>query len=166
MSYDDVALPVVFQPFTEIFPTSGRALDLACGRGGVAVWLAHRGLDVWGYDVSPVAIAQARELSELSGMTAHCHFAVVDLDDGLPTGPLVDVLVCNRFRDDRLDTSILQRLADGGLLAISVLSEVGASPGRFRARAGELRQAFEDLDVIAAQEANGQAWLLARRRCP
>jgi len=163
LSVDDVALPAVFQPFTETFPTAGRALDLACGRGGVAVWLAQRGLDVWGYDVSPVAVTQARKLAELGGVAVRCHFEIVDLDDGLPAGLPADVLICNRFRDVRLDGPILERLADGGLLAISILSEVGASAGPFRSRAGELGQAFDGLAVVAAREGDGEAWLLARR---
>ncbi|MBV8789083.1 MAG: SAM-dependent methyltransferase, partial [Mycobacterium sp.] len=53
--------------------------------------------------------------------------------------------------------------APGGLLAIVVLSEVGASPGPFRAVPGEMPAAFADLDVIDAGEGEGQAWLLARR---
>lgn len=166
VSLDDVALPAAFQPFAQDFPAAGRALDLGCGRGGAAVWLAQRGLEVWGYDVSPVAIAQARELAEQCGAAASCHFEIVDLDDGLPAGPTVDVLICSRFRDGRLDRPIVDRLAVGGLLAISALSEVGTAPGPFRVKAGELRQAFEDLDVIAAQEANGEAWLLAHRLRP
>jgi hypothetical protein len=44
-----------------------------------------------------------------------------------------------------------------------VLSEVGATAGPFRARAGELRRAFAGLQVMAAGEADGEAWLLARR---
>jgi SAM-dependent methyltransferase len=165
VSDDDVALPPMFEPFAESFPAAGHALDLACGRGGAAVWLARRGLDVWGCDVSPVAVRLARELADRCGVASRCRFEIVDLDEGLPAGPRADVLICNRFRDDRLDRSILERLAGGGLLAISALSEVGSSPGPFRVRAGELRRAFDGLDVIAAGEANGEAWLLARRGC-
>ena len=162
-STDDVALPKAFQPYTEKFPDAGRALDLACGSGGAAVWLAQRGLEVRGYDVSAVAITQARELAERCGVASHCRFEQVDLDDGLPAGHRVNVVICNRFRDRRLDRPIVARLIDGGLLAISALSEVGAAPGRFRAKAGELRLAFDGLHVIAEREADGEAWLLARR---
>lgn len=159
----EVGLPAVFRPFADIFPTAGNALELASGRGGVAVWLAERGLNVLGCDVSPVAVKQARALADGAGVASRCRFEVVDLDYGLPAGPRVDVLVCNKFRDERLNRSVVERLAQGGLLAISVLSEVGAAPGPFRARTGELQRAFGGLDVIAAREANGAAFLLARR---
>jgi SAM-dependent methyltransferase len=41
----------------------GRALDLACGNGRNAVWLAERGWQVTGIDFSPVALAAARRLA-------------------------------------------------------------------------------------------------------
>jgi 2-polyprenyl-3-methyl-5-hydroxy-6-metoxy-1,4-benzoquinol methylase len=153
------ALPAVFAGYEAAFPTSGTALDVACGQGAAAVWLARRGLEVVGIDASVVAIEQAHALA--AGMTAR--FAVADLDDGLPPGEPVDVLLCHRFRDPRLYRSFVDRLKPAGLLAICVLSEVGGSPGTFRAAAGELGRAFADLEPIAAGEGCGQAWLLARR---
>lgn len=159
---DAVGLSAVFTPFEDVFPTTGQALDVACGRGQAAVWLARRGLDVTGLDVSSVAIERAGDLARAHGVAGHCRFEVVDLDAGLPPGPPVNVVVCQRFRDGRLDHAVIDRLAPGGLLAISALSEVDAAPGPFRVVAGELGRAFGALDVIAHAEAHGEAWLLAR----
>lgn len=158
-----VALPAVFAGHADLFPTAGRALDLACGQGTGSVWLASRGMRVVGLDVSPVAISQARELAQRAAVGSRCRFDVVDFDGGLPTGTPVDVILCCKFRDPRLDRAIIERLSPGGLLAIAALSEVGAKPGPFRAAAGELPAAFASLDVIGAGEGDGQAWLLARR---
>jgi hypothetical protein len=58
---------------------------------------------------------------------------------------------------------MVERLAPGGLLAMAVLSEVGAGPGRFRAGPGELRNAFDRLRIEAHGEADGLAWLLATK---
>jgi len=157
-----MAPPAILAPHADAFPTTGHALDLACGQGFGAVWLAHRGLDVWALDISPVAIGQARDLARRSGVGHRCRFDVVDLDDGLPNGPSADVIFCHNFRDRRLDQTIIERLAPGGLLAIAALSEVNAAPGSFRARPGELAAAFSDLDLVAAGEGQGHAWLLAR----
>ena len=120
-------------------------------------------MTVTGFDVSPVAIAQAGELALACGVQPRCDFVVTDLDGGLPAGPPADVVVCQRFATSRLDGAIISRLAPGGLLAISALSEVGASPGPFRVAAGELSRAFAALEPIAAGEGDGEAWLLARR---
>ncbi|UXA04540.1 class I SAM-dependent methyltransferase [Mycobacterium sp. SMC-2] len=157
-----VGPPEFLAPYLELLPVAGRALDLACGPGLAAVWLAMRGLEVEGVDVSPVAIAQARDLAHRAGVGDRCRFEVLDLDDGLPAGAPVDLILCHRFRDRRLDHAIIERLAPGGLLAMAVLSEVGAAPGPFRAVAGELPAAFADLDPVAAGEGGGCAWVLAR----
>lgn len=158
----DVGPPAVFADFDDEFPTAGHALDLACGQGTVAAWLARRGMRVHGVDVSPVAVAQAHDLARRCGVGDRCRFEVADLDDGLPAGPPMDLVVCHRFRDRRLDRAITRRLAPGGLLAITALSEVGGEAGPFRVGAGELPAAFADLQVIVAGEGGGKAWLLAR----
>lgn len=160
---DGAAPPPLFAPHEHAFPTEGTALELACGRGRCALWLAARGLHVWGVDVSPVAVNLARELAARNGVADRCTFDVVDLDGGLPEGPPVDVVLCNWFRDDRLDRAIVNRLKPGGLLGIAVISEVDAGPGAYRARPGELRAAFADLEVLFDGEGGGEAWLLARR---
>ena len=46
----------------------GRALDLACGEGRNAIWLASRGWDVTGVDFADVAIAKARTRAEHEGV--------------------------------------------------------------------------------------------------
>ena len=157
-----VAPPNFLARYADVFPTAGRALDLACGQGLGAVWLASRGLEVLGLDISPVAVSQARDLAQRSGVGERCRFDVVDFDEGLPAGLPVDVILCHKFRDRHLDPAIIGRLAPSGLLAIAVLSEVGAAPGPFRAAAGELPAAFAELESVAAGEGQGYAWLLAR----
>ena len=46
----------------------GRALDLACGAGRNAVWLAERGWRVTAVDFSPVALVRARALADARGV--------------------------------------------------------------------------------------------------
>jgi SAM-dependent methyltransferase len=46
----------------------GRALDLACGEGRNAVWLAERGWRVTGVDFSDVALAKAERLAASRGV--------------------------------------------------------------------------------------------------
>ncbi|MGV0794336.1 class I SAM-dependent methyltransferase [Mycolicibacterium sp. XJ1819] len=162
-SVEAVSIPAVFAPFEEEFPTEGRALDLACGLGMASVWLARRGMEVWGVDISPTAIAAAQDLAARSEVGHRCRFDIVDLDLGLPSGPPVDMVICHRFRDRRLDQPIIERLTPGGLLAISAQSVVGAGPGRFRVAPGELTTAFAQLQTIAAGEGDGEAWLVVRK---
>jgi SAM-dependent methyltransferase len=158
----ELGLPPVFMPHEHLFPTGGEALELACGRGRSAVWLATRGMAVRGVDVSPVAIEMARQLVTESGVADRCRFDVFDLDRGLPKGPPVDLLFCHLFRDPSLDQAIVERLAPGGILAMAALSEVGADTGRYRVGPGELREAFGSLDLLVDGEEEGVAWMVAK----
>jgi SAM-dependent methyltransferase len=141
---------------------AGRALDLACGRGTVAVWLAACGLTTTAVDVSPEALRLTDELAAAHGVAVRTVDA--DLDDGLPSavaGP-VDVVVCQRFRDPALYPVLPRLLAPGGLLVVSVLSTVGDAGGSYRAEAGELCAAFGHLEVLVDEEGHGEAHLVAR----
>ena len=45
----------------------GRALDVACGEGADAIWLAERGWQVTAVDLSPVALQRGAALAEQTG---------------------------------------------------------------------------------------------------
>jgi SAM-dependent methyltransferase len=47
--------------------TPGRALDVGCGEGADAIWLAHHGWTVTAIDISDVAVSRARAAAELAG---------------------------------------------------------------------------------------------------
>jgi protein-L-isoaspartate O-methyltransferase len=162
----EIAPPEAFVDLSDRFPGSGTALEVACGDGRGAVWLARRGLDVLALDVSPEAVGLARDLVERAGVPTRCRIEVADLDDGLPPGPPADVVLCHLFNAPAIDEALVARLVPGGLLAVAVLSEVGAAPGRFRAGPGELLDRFGSvgaLTLIDHTEAAGVARLLAFR---
>jgi SAM-dependent methyltransferase len=140
-------------------PTTGRALDVACGRGAVALWLARRGLAVDAVDVSPVGLAAGAQRAADLPVRWIRH----DLDTGLPEPGPYDVVVAQRFRSPALYPALAAALAPGGLLVVTVLSEVDEGPGSFRAAPGELVAAFGSLDVLVHREANGEASLVGRR---
>lgn len=51
-------------------PPGGIALDVGCGEGGDALWLASRGWDVVGVDWAGVALDRARERAASAGLRA------------------------------------------------------------------------------------------------
>ncbi|HLH27330.1 MAG TPA: class I SAM-dependent methyltransferase, partial [Acidimicrobiales bacterium] len=48
--------------------TPGRALDVGCGEGADAVWLARRGWTVTAIDISEVAVSRARAAADQAGV--------------------------------------------------------------------------------------------------
>ena len=58
-----------------------KAIDLGCGAGNYAIYLAGRGFEVTGVDFSPTAIRIAKENAEKKGVK--CNFFVADAVDEL-----------------------------------------------------------------------------------
>lgn len=104
-------------------PKTGRALDLACGRGRNAVFLARRGLVADAVDVSTIGLAKARTLAERHGVADRVRTIEHDLVRGLP--PLAgtyDVVIVVHFRDPSLWPSLPRLVAPEGLLLVEVLA--------------------------------------------
>lgn len=99
----------------------GRALDLACGEGRNAVWLAERGWQVTGVDFSDVALAKAAELAASRGVEVD--WLVADVLDYPPEArafDLVAVLYLQLPRDELLHAleSAAGAVAPGGTLLV------------------------------------------------
>ena len=70
---------------------AGRALDLACGEGRNAIWLAQRGWQVVAVDFSAVALDKARRLADQRGTSVE--WAMADVTAWDPPGVYDLVLV-------------------------------------------------------------------------
>lgn len=57
----------------------GRAIDLGCGEGADAIWLAQRGWTVTGMDVSAVALGRAAKHAEEAGVAEKITWVARDL---------------------------------------------------------------------------------------
>ena len=69
----------------------GTALDLGCGQGRNALWLANLGFTVTGLDVSPVAIEQAKEIAAEAGLDVM--FEAANLMEWEPDGQVWDLVL-------------------------------------------------------------------------
>ena len=101
--------------------TPGKALDLACGEGRNAVWLAERGWTVRGVDFSGVALAKAKKLAEARGVDAEwVHADLLEYEPEPAASDLVVVLYLQLPAAER--RTIVRRaagaLAPGGVLLI------------------------------------------------
>lgn len=66
--------------------TPGRALDLGCGEGADALWLAGHGWTVVGTDISETALQRARADAGARGLSADVDFQQHDLEQSFPVG--------------------------------------------------------------------------------
>jgi tellurite methyltransferase len=128
-----------------------RALDLACGDGRNARWLAELGFAVDAVDVSDVAIAALREAAASRGL--HVDARVLDLErEPLPAGPY-DVVVCMCYLQRDLLAALSRALAPGGVLvyetfAAAHVEDLGHTMcAAYVLERNELLRAFADLHV-------------------
>jgi len=104
-------------------PTRGTALDLGCGHGGDAFWLAGRGWDVTAVDVSQTALARVAEGAWAVSLADRVHPVRHDLAESFPPGDFD--LVCATYFHTPLEfprTEVLRRaaraVAPNGLLIV------------------------------------------------
>ncbi len=104
----------VLQENRHLLPTSGDALDLACGLGGNALLLAQAGLNVQAWDTSSVAIEalQARAVAEGWPLQTMVH----DVIEQPPLPVSFDVIVVSYFLQRELASALCAALRPGGLL--------------------------------------------------
>ena len=160
--------PEVVLECERCLPRSGRALDIACGEGQVAAWLAARGMSVTGVDISPPALAKARRLASEAGADQRVTLIEWDLEEGLPAlEGAFDLVTCLRYYQPSLMAHARSLLKPGGLLLLEVRLVTPDSDSPFRARPGETLSFAGDLHVHLYREGRigdrDGAQLLAQR---
>jgi len=108
----------------------GRALDLGCGEGADALWLAERGWRVVAVDVSQIALQRAAADTLYRGMGRRIDFQRHDLTDSFPEGTFDLVTALYLHSPVRLDRERVLRSAAGAVAAGGLLLIVdhGAAP--------------------------------------
>lgn len=152
----------------------GRALDLACGAGREAVYLALKGFDVEAWDRDPDALRRCADLARRHGVRVE--LVERDLETGDPglAEARYPLVACFRYLHRPLFPAIARALAPGGHLVYEtyrVGQEQFGRPkrARFLLEPGELRRSFADLEILTYEEPSPPggpftARLHARRR--
>jgi tellurite methyltransferase len=153
-----------------------RALDVACGDGRNALYLAQLGFDVVAADVSDVAIAALRAAAAERGLAVDARR--VDLEaEPLPRGPYDAIVQINYLQRD-LFGPLARALTPGGILIVETVSVAHVDTlgyqfdPRFVLDDNELLRSFPDLHVCHYREGvadrsgrpRGVASLAAERR--
>lgn len=119
----------------------GRAIDLGCGEGGDAIWLARQGWTVTGVDISPTAVARAEGAAIEAGVDATTTFVAHDLSTWEPDGE-VDLVTASFFhsREELPRTDVLRRAAAAVAIGghVAIVSHAAPPPGSEHAHHDEL----------------------------
>jgi SAM-dependent methyltransferase len=134
----------------------GSALDVGCGEGADAVWLAQRGWRVTAVDVSQVALERGRRAAEAAGVEIDwVHAGLVDARLPPASFDLVSVHypALRRTPGDDAVHALLEAVAPGGTLLVVHHADVD--------RARSLAHGFDPDDYVASDDvasALGEPW--------
>ena len=155
---------------------AGRTLEIGCGTGTNAIFLAQHGFNVLGIDISEIAIERARAKAH-----GTCRFEAVDFLAGPPTGGPFDFVFdrgCFHVFDGedervRFAQNVAAALVEGGVWLSLIGSTEGAprEEGPPRRSAREVMRAIEpSLELVELRsteftvyEARLKSWLCLSR---
>jgi tocopherol O-methyltransferase len=105
-------------------PRGGDVLDIGCGLGGSAFWLAdHFDCRVTGFTISPVQVRMAEKKAKARGLSERVHFQLTDANAWQPEPESVDMIwimeSSEHFRDKAgFFKRCATALKPGGVLAV------------------------------------------------
>jgi SAM-dependent methyltransferase len=143
--------------------TPGRALDLACGAGRNALWLAEQGWEVAAVDGAPSAIEILRGRAAERGVPVSG--VVANLENGefeIEPARWDLIAICYYLQRNLFDPAKRGVTPGGILISIVHLNEPGEADGPFRLRPGEHQEYFAGWEILHLRE--GKAIDPAHRR--
>lgn len=151
----DDAHPLVVEFAAKLEP--GRALDVACGAGRHAVWLAERGWQVTAVDYSRVAIETLRRQALDRGLTIDARVADLERGEFAIEPSIYDLIVVTNYLQRDLFPAIKSGVREGGVV-IAAIAMIDDDPAvkpmnpAFLLNPGELRLEFDGWELLRDYE--------------
>lgn len=148
-------LPIIEREWVR--PIARRALDLACGSGRDAVYLALHGLDVEAVDQLPDALLRAADLARRCGVPLRTRVADLESATPLNAAPL-DLAIVFNFLHRPLFAAIRAAVAPGGFVVYETFLKASrdayGKPSRdvHLLNPGELAAVFADWRIVVSRE--------------
>lgn len=140
-------------------PDVRRALDIACGTGRDATFLALNGYAVEAIDVLPDALQRAEDLARRAGVAIHTGVRDVEADGATLPPDRYDLITVFRFLHRPLFPLLRRAVAPGGYICCETFHvrtrETGKGPrtASYLLETGELAAAFEGFEIVLSHDA-------------
>jgi SAM-dependent methyltransferase len=140
---------------------AGAALDLACGAGRNALWLAERGWRVTAIDGAPAAIEILRQRASERSLRVDARVADLEKHEYQIAPSAWDLIViCRYLQRDLLEPAKLGLVPGGVLLQIALVGEQATYK---RLVPGELDGYFQGWEILHRREDGSVSEIVARR---
>ena len=131
----------------------GKALDLACGVGRNAFWLAEHGWDVTAVDGAATAIEILRNRASERGLKINAD--VADLEEGefvIEPSRWNLIAMCYYLQRNLFEPAKQGVVPGGVVISIVHITEPGEEPTAHRLRPGELEKYFAGWEILHRYE--------------
>jgi SAM-dependent methyltransferase len=138
---------------------AGRALDLGCGEGADACWLAERGWTVVAVDISDTALQRAAEDADTRGLGDRIEFVQHDLSDSFPDGTFDLVSAQFLHSTVRLDRTRILKCAAAAVRPNGLLLIVDhAGPPPWASKMAHHHEFPSTEEVVSSLDINESEW--------
>jgi tellurite methyltransferase len=131
----------------------GRTLDIAMGEGRHGVYLASKGFDVLGLDISEKGLQKAHRLAEAKNTTIETR--VVDLETHTLEKNAYDLIICTYYMQRDLFPQFKDALKPGGMALVETYNVDHLKYAKFNPKwllqTNELLETFKDFKIIRYQ---------------
>jgi SAM-dependent methyltransferase len=149
--FESPPTPLLVKTVSALMP--GRALDLACGTGRNALWLAERGWDVTAVDGALVAIETLRARAAERGLPVKAFVADLEKNEFEIEPSRWDLIAICYYLQLNLFEPAKRGVKPGGvLISIVHVAEPGQAPTRHSLRPGELETFFKGWEILHRHE--------------
>lgn len=160
-----------------LLPATGKALDLACGRGGNALLLAKAGFVVSAWDFSTVALEQLSVTASQAGLKIQTE--VRDVLQLPPQSHEFDVITVSRYLERTLFPILIDALRPDGVLFYQTFTQQksgGGGPGNrnYLLEENELLDVFGHQNVLSFRDEGlqgnidkglrNESWIVVKKR--
>lgn len=132
---------------------AGNALDIACGVGRNAIFLAEKGFQVTAVDNSAVGIEIAKQRAQEKGVKIDFRVADLEKNEFEPQENAYDLICDFYYLQRNLFPAIKKGIKPAGIIiaAIHIYGDTEEA-GEFLLKESELREIFKDFEILHYHE--------------
>jgi tellurite methyltransferase len=157
-------------------PKTGRALDVACGRGSNAIYLATLGLKVDAWDISSIAVNDLNQRAQTTNLSVSAE--TIDITPVAFAQSSYNLIAICHYLDRDIIPAVRQAIAPGGLLCMQTFTRdkrvnIGPTSLAFLLGPDELLDMVKGFEVLSYRDEGpnpdenerlaGRAYVVARK---
>ena len=155
----DITPSTILQENSHLLPSTGKALDIACGMGANAIFLAKHKLRVDAWDISSTALKKLNQYCQLNNLSINT--CVRDVEKTPPEIDCFDVVTVSHFLHRPTFHTLCESLRVDGLLFYQTYTldrayQAGPTNPDYLLNKNELLKCCDGMEILVYREEGTQ----------